>query len=112
VGDDVFSSCSQDPEVLIYSQDLDGLITDSQNTVLISQKIEDKSDEEQELLEDQELYGDKENQPPIDMNVKMEQMSILSSRKHDICSKEHEVVAKTENNDNAVTKGWRSCCVM
>jgi len=106
------SSCSQEPEVLIYSQDLDGLITDSQNTVLVSQKIEDKCVEELELLADQELYGDKENQPPINMNDKMEQMRIHSSRKHEMCSKKHEIIAKTDSNENAVTKGWRNCCVM
>jgi len=103
VGDDVLSSCSQEPEVLIYSQDLDGLITDSQGTVLGSQKIEDKGDEEQELLEDQKLYGDKENRPPIEMNDKMEQ---------EMCSKVHQVIAKAEINENIVAKGWRNCCVM
>jgi len=105
------SSCSQDPEVLIFSQDLDDLITDSQGTVLVSQKIDDKGDEEKEL-QNEELNGDKENRPPIDMNDKMEQMSIRSSRKQEMCSKEQEVIAKTEINENAATKGWRTCCVM
>jgi len=106
------SSCSQDPEVLIFSQDHDDLITDSQGTVLVSQKIEDKGDEEKELLENQELNGDKENRPPIDMTDKMEQMRSHCSRKQEMCSKEQEVIAQTERNENAATIGWRTCCVM